>query len=750
MSSEREAIERLEQRVATLESLVRRLAAGRLGPVERVTPVEAPRSVTAAPRPQPSPPTPTPLPPLPAQAPPARGDFEQWVGQRGLLLVGVVALLATAGFFLNYAIEHGWIPPWLRASGSVAAGIVVVAFGERCIARGLRRYGAALIGAGGGLVYLGLWAAAGPYALISRDVGIMLLGLTAAGVAVFALRHDIEALALWALVGGDLAPAFLSHETRHPEYLFAYLAVVGGAALFTGERAGWRRLFNVALIAYFGLPALFAPAQINTVVALNYFAFGAALALLATHGKRWVAARLFAVVFPWVYFLNSAHLAFESAAVLALLIWWQHTRQDPLARDAKGTLVDPGDAVGYVVTPLLFAALALQVPPAALAQWRGVLPLALGLLYLGAGWRGRVDRLIAMGLVLVAVAIAGQWDGWVVALGWALLGVAALCTDRWASQRVAREAGVVLVAIALGQLVLVALPLRDTADRAFLGLWSLAWYVVIAGALLGSRLWQPRQPDRWSAGGGLLVALGGAAILIGGSTELGRAFAAFNADTSAAALGARLVLCGYWLVASLLLTWLVRDRPPDWLRNLGLSTAVALATLAFLVEFLALPGLRPTDDAAFVGVWPIGWYAIAVFCALAASLWRRQPQDGEFLRLGKETLWTFAGTAVFAGGSIELQRAFAGDGTSGGQLAANLAISTYWLVYAGALIAIGFALSHKAVRVAGLAVASLAALKVVLFDLSELEALYRVASFFVLALITLTVAYAYNRRARTS
>ena len=45
MSSEREAIERLEQRVATLESLVRRLAAGRLGPVERVvTPVEIPRA----------------------------------------------------------------------------------------------------------------------------------------------------------------------------------------------------------------------------------------------------------------------------------------------------------------------------------------------------------------------------------------------------------------------------------------------------------------------------------------------------------------------------------------------------------------------------------------------------------------------------------------------------------------------------------------------------------------------------------
>src|SRR5205085_244383 len=49
-------------------------------------------------------------------------DWEQWVGQRGLLIVGVLALLATGGFFLNYAIQHGWIPPLLRASGAVLAG----------------------------------------------------------------------------------------------------------------------------------------------------------------------------------------------------------------------------------------------------------------------------------------------------------------------------------------------------------------------------------------------------------------------------------------------------------------------------------------------------------------------------------------------------------------------------------------------------------------------------------------------------
>src|SRR2546425_67670 len=43
-----------------------------------------------------------------------------------------------------------------------------------------------------------------------------------------------------------------------------------------------------------------------------------------------------------------------------------------------------------------------------------------------------------------------------------------------------------------------------------------------------------------------------------------------------------------------------------------------------------------------------------------------------------------------------------------------------------------------------------AGLKIVLYDLSNLDALYRIASFFALALIALAVAYAYNRKATTS
>jgi uncharacterized membrane protein len=54
----------------------------------------------------------------------------------------------------------------------------------------------------------------------------------------------------------------------------------------------------------------------------------------------------------------------------------------------------------------------------------------------------------------------------------------------------------------------------------------------------------------------------------------------------------------------------------------------------------------------------------------------------------------------------------------------------------------------KQARVAGLAVAGLAVVKVMVYDLSSLDALYRVGSVFILGLVFLLLAYLYHRQGR--
>jgi hypothetical protein len=181
----------------------------------------------------------------------------------------------------------------------------------------------------------------------------------------------------------------------------------------------------------------------------------------------------------------------------------------------------------------------------------------------------------------------------------------------------------------------------------------------------------------------------------------------------------------------------------------GRIAALGLALLAAPCLFGVALWSRPAEAAAFTDPWALALYGYIAGTALAAHGWEagwRDPNSVRWTARGTELLWVLCGVAVFVGGSVELPRYFGRRAP----LAGDLSLSVFWLVYAAVLVRIGFQRDRKDVRSAGLAVAAGAGLKVVLYDLSTLEALYRIASFFALALIALAVAYAYNRKASSS
>ena len=177
----------------------------------------------------------------------------------------------------------------------------------------------------------------------------------------------------------------------------------------------------------------------------------------------------------------------------------------------------------------------------------------------------------------------------------------------------------------------------------------------------------------------------------------------------------------------------------------------ALATLWVTLDHLFTDSLaqRTAADAAFVGSWALAlWGTVAVMIALASGLWRTaQATVAALVRAG---LWTVAGAMVLFGFTAEIGRYFDLKTLSPQEanLSAGLAVSAWWLVFAAALVLVGFKRSLKPVRLAGLAVAGLAVVKVLLFDLSSLDALYRVGSVFILGLVFLLLAYLYHRQGR--
>jgi len=192
----------------------------------------------------------------------------------------------------------------------------------------------------------------------------------------------------------------------------------------------------------------------------------------------------------------------------------------------------------------------------------------------------------------------------------------------------------------------------------------------------------------------------------------------------------------------LMLAALAADRAAE--RPGARVVALALGILAGVELLTVAVWSRHGSAPVFTDLWALSLYAYIAATAVAARAWRAPATPADWERRGAETLWVMCGAAILIGGSIQLPRFFWRQTA----LAGDLALSLWWLLYAGALVQLGFRLNRKDVRSAGLVVAAGAALKVVLYDLSTLEALYRVAVFFALALIALAVAYAYNRRAK--
>jgi uncharacterized membrane protein len=612
---QKETIAALERRVATLENIVRRLT------FVADTSAKSQLAAPAQPRPARPPATQAGLPAMKAADRPGT-DLEQWFGQRGLLGVGVLALLAAMAFFLKYAIDRGWISPLLRAIGAILLGIGVAAWGHERIMRGMRNYGAALIGAGGGLTYLGLWASAGPYALLQPRLGILLLAGTTVAVTMLALHHEIEGLAIWALAGAYLAPIILA-SAPNPLGFLAYLEVIGLGTAILAYSMSWRATFNLALFGYLLLALAGAESAIATIAGRLMIVAGAVLTIHVTYRRPWSEARLGIVLLTWAAIGASSWdwssggtrswTPLGALAIVFALLWYQQLMRDPFGSEIAREIA-PTERLLFIASPLVLLVVAGALTVPLLQRFPWLVAASLAALHLAAGWPRRMASMLIMAFALAAVAAAQAWSGAAVAVAWTLLALAALAAER------------------------------------------------------------------------------------------------------------------------------------DGARPGGRHAAAALATMAVICLFSSALSLRPPGAPAFTDTWALALYAVVAGTAAAARWWGAETRRALWKHGDAEWMWMLCGATGFLGGSIEFSRHFGAIAP----LAGNLALSVWWLLYAGGLVLIGFEIDHKQVRSAGLTVAALAGLKIVLYDLSTLNALYRVGSFFALAIIALAVAYAYNRKARVS
>jgi len=624
--SETERMDNLERRLAALEEEVKALAAGKGGSWQAgqraVQPAAPLRQTTSAP-------------PQPATSPRPRFptsplSSEQWIGQRLLLAVGVVALILAAGYLLRLSFDRGWISPVMRCVGGVAAGLVVGAIGWRLHPR-YRTYGAALIGCGAAIIYLSVWAAARLYGVLPPTTGILGLALVSVALAMIAFAIDVEALGTTAAVGAFFAPLLLGRNNADADLLLLYLACMAAGLGFVAARRRWRLTMFVVALSFFGVAYTGAADRGNPWGVLLYGVLGGSAGIHLGLREQWWETRLLSFSGGWTFTaaasrnLDYPWAILAAGVALAVPVWWYALRTEralplSLAATRGATTWSPGEALYFLLTPVLLGWAVHQLGPAWFDSHPGAVSLLVALPYLAAGYQRPRPAFALIGAAALGLAAWQHWHG--VPRVWALLLLALL----WAA-----------------------------VDHA-----------------------TARTDGRW----------------------------------------------------------------------------YSLATLWAALDQLFGEALlrRTAEDPAFIGSYALAlWGTAAAAIALAAGLWRRtaQPASTPLIQGG---LWILAGALVLFGATAEIQRYFQLKTVPAytASLAAGLAVSAWWLVFAAALVALGFRRGLKPVRLAGLAVAGLAVVKVLVFDLSSLDALYRVGSVFILGLVFLLLAYLYHRQGRSN
>ncbi|MGK0480249.1 MAG: putative membrane protein [Planctomycetota bacterium] len=217
-------------------------------------------------------------------APPAKIDWERWVGIRGAAVVGSIALVLAGLFFVQVAIDRGWLGPAARDLMALGIGGLALLFHGPLRKRKLMTLADSVAGAGTVLMYGGAWAAARLHDLVPPSIALLVMAATTGTALLMSLRSNAPILASFALVGGFATPVLLGTLQRESTAtLFGYVLVLDLTIVVLSRLRGWVLLVPGALVGTTVLQFAWSETNADHPLPLAVVAlFGAMSALLFT------------------------------------------------------------------------------------------------------------------------------------------------------------------------------------------------------------------------------------------------------------------------------------------------------------------------------------------------------------------------------------------------------------------------------------------------------------------------------------
>jgi len=203
--------------------------------------------------------------------------------------VGVIVLFFGVGFLLKYAADKNLFPIELRLAVVAVFGIVLFVIGWRLRHRRLN-YALVIQGGAVGILYFTVFTAAKYYTVVPLGLAFFLMLALVLFSCSLAVLQNAMALAIFATIGGFLAPILTSTGEGSHVALFSYYTFLNAGIFGVAWYKSWRPLNWTGFVFTFVIAALwghnyYQPEYFNTTepFLVLFFIFYVAIAVLFAH-----------------------------------------------------------------------------------------------------------------------------------------------------------------------------------------------------------------------------------------------------------------------------------------------------------------------------------------------------------------------------------------------------------------------------------------------------------------------------------
>ena len=173
--------------------------------------------------------------------------FEVQVGQKWLLIVGILTMVFGVGYFLKYSFEQGWVGPAGRVTMAYLWGATFLIAGDR-FRKKIERFGLSLIGGGIAVLYFSTFAAFQLYHLFDQTTSFSVMVMITILACTLAVYYDTIWLAVMGLIGGFLTPVLLTTGQDNQIALMTYMTILNLGLLGIAFYKKWDLLNSLGFL----------------------------------------------------------------------------------------------------------------------------------------------------------------------------------------------------------------------------------------------------------------------------------------------------------------------------------------------------------------------------------------------------------------------------------------------------------------------------------------------------------------------